>query len=223
MNIKNFFKKKEQEKEIYVTSFRRSFAASIDMWLVLFLRVLVMQTLGSLWFNAAIINFMAEFNEHFGTETIKNTREHIDFIIHNRIFFYSLLFYAIVIFVGALYHSYLNSSVWRGTIGKRVMKIIMEKEDGEKISFSTGLWHYFLSILPFAFIIYLVSYQVRNKLSFFQAVTSSEFNVFLGIAFLMWTQIHLFTKRKTTAYDLICKTIFINGRTAAKWPWSQKN
>lgn len=220
MNIKDFLKK-DSEQEKYASSFRRSTAAIIDIWIVLFLRVIIIQTLGTLWLNQEILNFMEKFHEKFGSETIKNTREHIDFIINNRIFFYALIFYAIVIFVGAIYHAFLNSSAWQATIGKRFMKIMIVREPDYKLTFGRAMWHYFLSVLPFAFIFYLMSYQLKNNLNFYQAITSSEINVFLGFAFLIWIQIHLFTKQKTTAYDLICNTLLINGKTAAKWPWNK--
>ncbi len=222
MNIEKFLKQsfiKVSEEEKYASSFRRSSAAMIDMWIVLFLRIIVMQVLGRLWINQEIINFMEEFSQRFGTETPKNVPEHIDFIIHHRIFVYALIFYAIVILVGTFYHAYLNSSNWQATIGKRLMKIVIVKENDVKISFKLGFAHYFLSILPFAFILYLLSYQVQNHLNFYQAITASELNVFLGLAFIIWVQIHLFTKKKTTAYDMICKTVLINGKTDKKFPW----
>lgn len=220
MNIEKFFNKNPQDKK-FAGSFRRGTAAAIDVWIVLFLRIFTMQFLGSIWINKAVTDFMLEFQTQFGTETIKNTRDHLDFIINNRIFYYGLIFYAIVIFVGAIYHAYLNSSGWQGTIGKRLMKIMIVKESGSKITFGTGMWHYFLSVLPFVFILYLISYQLRTNLTFFQTVTASETNVFLGIAFIIWVQIHLFTKKKSTAYDMICKTVLVNGKTEAKWPWSK--
>ena len=216
-NIDNSFEKKE-----YAGSIRRSFAATIDIWIVLITRIIIMQLLGMIWINKQMAFFMQEFREHFGTEFIKNNPEHIDFIIHHRMFYYALVFYAIVIFIGTLYHAYLNSSAWQATIGKRLMKIIIVTQDGEKISLNRGRAHYFLSILPFAFIIYLISYQLNNGLTLFQTVTHSETNVFLGISFILWTQIHMFTKKKTTAYDIICKTVLIKKRTDAKFPWTKK-
>lgn len=224
MSIKEFLSEhspeQKLEKKKYASSSRRSGAAMIDIWIVLFLRIIVMQTLGTFWLNNQIIIFMQDFNEHFGTATIKNTPEHIEFIVSNRIFIYALLFYAIVILVGAFYHSYLNSSAWRATIGKRITKImIVREEDDSKITFKRGMAHYFLSVLPFAFIFYLMSYQIHHNLNFFQTVTASELNVFLGISFILWVQIHIFTRKKTTAYDMICNTVLINGRTEAKYPW----
>ncbi len=223
MNIEKFFKKNSAEKkeEKYTSPYRRGSAAMIDIWLVLFLRVLVMQFLGMIWLNQAIVNFMQEFQNHFGTDTIKNTPEHINFIISNKIFYYALAFYAIVILVGAFYHAYLNSSSWRATLGKRLMKIMIVKEDESPISLNRGLAHYFLSVLPFAFILYLVSYQLKTGLTFFETVTASGTNLFLGIMFVAWIQVHLFTKKKTTAYDLICDTVLVNGKTGAKFPWSK--
>jgi uncharacterized RDD family membrane protein YckC len=205
----------------YATSIRRATATGIDLWLVLFLRIFFMQLLGFLWINASMAKFMREFNENFGTESVKNTPEHIDFIIHHSIFVQMLIFYALVIIVGALYHAYLNSSAWQGTLGKRFMKIRITKEDGAPITLNRGFAHYFLSVLPFAFILYLITFQLKNKLTFFQAVTASEANVFFGIVFLLWIQIHLFTRKKNTAYDMICHTILVSGKTAAKFPWSK--
>jgi len=207
----------------YASSFRRSSAITIDIWIVMFLRVIVMQVLGALWLNNEVINFTKDLNEKFGTETVKNVPEHLDFVIHHRIFLCSLIFYSIVIFIGAIYHAYLNSSAWQGTIGKRLTKIMIVKNDSSRISFGCGMRHYFLSILPFAFIIYLISYQLRNKLTFLQAITASELHVFFGIMFIIWVQIHLFTKKKVTAYDMICKTVFIIGKTTAKWPWTKQS
>lgn len=220
MNIFNLAKKPEDKK--YATSTRRSVAAAIDVWIVLFIRIFTMEILGIFWMNQAIANFLVEFQDKFGTETIKNTPEHVNFIINHHIFIYALIFYAIVILVGAAYHAFLNSSSWQGTVGKRLMKILILKEDESKITFSRGLWHYFLSVLPMAFILYLISYQLRNDLNFFQTVTASNTNIFLGIMFVLWVQVHLFTKKKTTAYDLICDTVLINGKTTAKWPWSKE-
>lgn len=219
MSIKSFFSDKNKK---YASSLRRSSAAAIDITVVLFLRIIVMEVLGNLWLNSQILKFAQEFREKFGTETPKNTPEHIDYIIHSHFFIYTVIFYAIVIFVGAIYHAYLNSSAWHGTLGKRWMRITIVKKDDASIGFGLGLAHYFLSVLPFAFVLYLLSFQLRHEMSFFQAVTASEANVFLGILFLIWVQIHLFTKNKNTAYDMICQTSLINAKTTAKWPWSKK-
>jgi uncharacterized RDD family membrane protein YckC len=220
MNIKNFLKKEDINQK-YASSFRRTTAAMIDIWIVLFLRVLIMQALVTLWLNSAIINFMKDFSDNFGTETIKNTPQHLEFVTHHRIFFYSLIFYGIIVLVGTFYHALLNSSSWQGTIGKRLMKILMVEESDQKISFKKALAHYFLSVLPFIFVLYLVSYKVLHNINFYQTVTASELNVFFGIVFVIWMQAHLFTKKKTTAYDIICKTTLIDGKTSAKFPWTK--
>lgn len=122
--------------------------------------------------------------------------------------------------VGALYHAYLNSSNWQGTIGKRLMKIIIVNENNhKKINFFLALGHYFLSILPIAYIIYLLIFQVANNLSLFDAITHNSINLILGVIFILWIQIQSLTKKKTTAYDLICETVVIQGKTASKFPW----
>ena len=228
MSISEIFnrdKSNNVEKRIYASSFARSTAAGIDVTITLFLRVFCAQAIGMLYINGVLQNFLTEFRDHFGTDFVKNNPDHIDFTMHHPAFIKILIFYAFVIFIGAIYHAFFNSSSWMGTIGKRIMKITVTKseEEGsyERISFLRGLSHYFLSVLPFVFILYLVSFQMSRNLTFFQAVTASQMNLFLGFLFVIWVQIHLFTKRKTTAYDLICKTVLIQNRTAAKFPWSK--
>lgn len=228
MSINKIFSKDKSdknEKEIYASSWNRSTAAAIDITITLFLRVFVAQAIGIIYINQALKNFLYDFTTHFGTDFVKDNPEHINFILHHPIFPLIIVFYALVIFVGAAYHAAFNSSAWEATIGKRIMKIAIVRPGGdysfERITFMRALSHYFLSVLPFVFIIYILSYQLSRQLTFFQAITASELNLFLGILFIFWVQIHLFTKKKTTAYDLICETILINRKTAAKFPWGK--
>ena len=205
----------------YVSSFKRSTAVSIDMVIVMFFRIIIAQILGMLWLNKVIEKFVTEFNEHFGTEMIKNNPEHIEFIINHPAFYQMLAFYFLILSIGLFYHSYLNSSAWEATIGKRLMNIRMTKDNHLKIGFGLGIAHYILSVLPIIFIIYLLTFMVNGHLTLFQAITYSPLNIFLGFASIFWIQIHAFTKRKTTIYDLICKIVFIHGKTTAKLPWSK--
>ncbi len=224
MSIKDFTQNYERNSDeiVYATSYKRSFASAIDMTLVLFLRAIVIQIIGITYLNKVWKEFFSEFYDKFGTQTVKKTPEHIYFVTHHQVFFITLLSIILVIIVGAFYHAYLNSSSWQATLGKRTMKIIMLKEpDNSRISFGLAFLHYFLSILPFVFIAYLINYQISHNLTFFEVITASSFNLFLGFIFIAWVQIHLFTKKKTTAYDLICKTVLTNGKTNAKFPWNK--
>lgn len=206
----------------YVSSFKRSSAISIDMIIVMFFRIVVAQVLGALWINNTITQFIADFREHFGTEIIKNNPEHLEYIIAHSAFREMLFFYFIILIIGLVYHAYLNSSAWQGTIGKRLMNIRVVKADNHfKANFGTAVAHYILSILPIIYIIYILTSMVNNNLSLFHAITYTPFSVFLGFLSIIWIQIHSFTKRKTTMYDLICKVVFVHGKTEAKLPWSK--
>lgn len=203
----------------FVSASRRSAAVSIDITIVLILRIFVAQIMGILWLNDVIANFLADFKNHFGTEYVSSNPEHLNFISNHKIFPAILIFYAIIVMVGAIYHAYLNSSAWQGTVGKRLMKIMMINEiNGKNISFLKGLAHYFLSLLPFAFLTYLFAYQGLHNLNFIAAITANAFNISLSFLTAVWVQTHIFTKKKTTIYDLICKVIFIEGKTSAKYP-----
>lgn len=213
----NIFQNKNNTK--FAGSMNRSLASAIDVFIVLFLRGILLQILASLFLQKIYENFITDFQNKFGTDTPKRTYEHLHFFFSHQ-FFYSLLATLFIIFIaGALYYAWLNSSSWQATIGKRLMKIIMVDNNDNKISLYTALAHYFLSVLPFVFIFYLLLYQISHHLTFVQTVTASATNIFFGFVFVIWTQLHILTKTKRTAYDIICKTYTINGKTAAKFPW----
>lgn len=205
----------------YVASLRRSIAAMMDIWITLILRALVAQIAGSLFMNRLLSNFITDFKNEFGTDVPKDTPEHISYILHHPFFYEMLVFYAVIIMIGAVYHSYLNSSAWCGTIGKRAMKIMILRGSELPITFNRGLLHYFLSTAPFIFLFYILIYQLKHELNLYQAITASDLNIFFGFIFVFWVQIQMFTKKKTTAYDMISNTVLVNGRTGAKWPWSK--
>lgn len=220
MNISSFLPKKDESQ--YPGSLKRGNAAMIDMLIVLLLRSVVAQFLGILFVNDVIKKFLLDFKEKFGTDSFKNIPTHVEFMVNHEVFSSVIMFYLIVIFVGALYYAYFNSSAWQATLGKRAMKIVMTKDGADpKVSFGSALSHYLLSVLPFVYIFYLVGFKTTNHLSFFTAVTSNPINILLGVIFVVWVQIHTITKRKTTAYDMICGTTFVKGRTTAKFPWNK--
>lgn len=224
MSIKKFTKNSSPDSDqiIYSDSFRRSIASGIDMVVVLFARAVLVQLIGSMYLDRIWKNFFVEFYDKFGTETVKRTPEHIAFLVHHQIFYITLLSLVAVLLLGAFYHAYLNSSLWQATIGKRVMKIVIVKGSyNSKLSFNLAILHYFLSLVPFIFIFYLLNYQFNHNLSFFETITDSALNLFFGFLFIFWVQIHLFTRKKTTAYDLICNTFLINGKTDSKLPWKK--
>jgi uncharacterized RDD family membrane protein YckC len=233
MSIKNFFNHNKNNQDhdpdqiIYAGSFRRGSAIMIDVIIVFLIRIIAIEFMGFLWMNKSLKIFSQDFYNEFGTETVKNVPSHIDFITSHQIFIQIIFFYSVVLLIGAFYHAYFNSSQWSATIGKRLMKIMIVNDSRylkmEKISFNNALLHYFLSILPLFFIGYLFIYQTINHYEKFSDVLNSDFNIFLGFIFIIWTQIHFFTKKKVTAYDLICETSLIRRVSQNKFPWKNKS
>ncbi len=220
MNIDSL--SKENKNKLLAKPIRRTIAGTIDAIIVLLIRIITMQLIGALWLKAQLIKFQQDFYAKFGTMEAKATPEHLEFIRNHPIIQYSFITFLIVFAVGAAYHIYLNSSAWSATLGKRLMKIMIIKKDNLPLSLKTAFAHYFLSIAPFIFITYiLVTKTAYNDPNFLATITSNNFNIFLAAFFGLWMQSNLFTKNKTTAYDLICKTILINGQTAAKFPWTK--
>ncbi|MBL6665004.1 MAG: RDD family protein, partial [Rickettsiales bacterium] len=156
---------------------------------------------------------------HFGTFAPKSTQSHVQYILEHPFVTHSLILLSIVIFVGVIYYTYFNSSKWQATPGKRMMSLRIVKNENEDIGFNLALSHYLLSITPYVYVLYLAFYKIHNEITFFEAITSSRTNLILGIFFVMWLQFHIFTKKKTTFYDMVCKTSWIKQKTNSKYPW----
>jgi len=209
----------------YPSSIRRAISSGIDMWIVLFIRACFMQLLFNLWIKDVILSFKDEFYQKFGTSILKENPEHMYFLINHSAFKQTFVFYLLVILVGALYYAYFNSSYWQASIGKRICKIMLIKEndnvENKKLGFLRAFFHYILSLLPFIFVMYIILYMKMHGANFYNAITASHANIFCGILFILWTQIHVFTKKRNTAYDMICKTVMVVGKTDKKFPWSK--
>jgi uncharacterized RDD family membrane protein YckC len=206
------------EEIVYAGAFRRSAAAAIDVIIVGFIRIVTAQILGMVWFNNEIISFLTSFKEKFGTDIIGRNPEHLNYLLHHSVFISTIIFYAAVVLVGAFYHALLNSSSWSATIGKRLMGVILIKSEGEKLSLALAFGHYFLSLVPWIFMIYIGMYQAFHNVTIYNAIMGNSFNLIFGLLTLGWLQIHMITKRKVTAHDLICNTIMVEGRIGTKYP-----
>lgn len=203
----------------YASFFQRSIATGVDVLIVVFIRFLIMATLGELWLKHEILKFQDEFATKFGGDFFKESPEHIQFFMNHKLFIYTIIFYSIVIFAGACYYAYLHSSSWQATVGKRLMKLILIKNNELPISFKRGLLYYLLSILPYLYVIYIISYGLKYNLDILHAITANFINISATFLFVIWIQSYHFTKRKVTMYDLICNTNVIEGIVGKKFPW----
>ena len=213
------FLKPDPESKKYASAFRRSTSSAIDMVTVLILRIITVQCCATLWYNKQLIQFSKDFQEHFGTFEPKANPSHVQYILEHPFVTHSLILCSIFIFVGVVYYTYFNSSKWQATPGKRIMSLRIVKNNHEDVSFTLALSHYLLSIMPYVYVLYLAFYKIHNEISFYEAITTSRMNLTLGIFFVMWLQFHIFTKKKTTFYDMLCKTSWIKQKTNFKYPW----
>jgi uncharacterized RDD family membrane protein YckC len=196
----------------YAGSFRRSLASAIDFFLANIIRIIVATILGRLWFNNKIITFQNQFKEKFGTNIIGRDAAQVEFFANHPIFNQTIIFFLIVFLSGAIYYVALNNSIWRATIGKKIMKIIIVKSDGGKLNILESICHYLLSLVPWLFVVYILIYQLMHGVNIYNAIVGDLFNLIFGLITLAWLQIHLITKKKTTAHDLICHTVMITPR-----------
>jgi len=198
------------QKSKYAGSLRRSFASGIDMLIANAARMIVFTMLGKLLIEKQLINFGVSFKAKFDSNVIGTDPEKIRFLMEHQVFKVALFSLLIVFLVGALYHTLFNCSKLQATIGKRLMGLAIVKNNGEGLTFFESLSHYFLSIVPGFFVLYIITYQTMHQINIYNAITDNSFNLIFGLITVFWLQIHLFTKKKTTVPDLICQTIVIN-------------
>lgn len=192
----------------YVGSFRRGFASSIDMLIANFARMIVLMILGKLFIEKQLINFRGDFKAKFDSNIIGTDPEKIRFLMEHQVFKTTLISLLIIFLVGAFYHILFNCSKWRATIGKKLMGIVIVKRNGEGLTFFESLSHYFLSIVPWFFVLYITIYQSMHQINIYDAIIGNVFNLIFGLITVFWLQTQLITKKRTTIPDLICQTIF---------------
>ena len=219
MSINNSTKSDNNQE--FASTFQRAFAILIDVWIVIFIRFFFLAFLGELWMNDEVMQFKKEYEMAFGTNQTNQPpgKEQIDFVKNHSIFIKSIIFYSLVLIAGAIYYAYLHSSKWQATIGKRIMKIHLIKKNDMPISFKRALLYYILSILPFIYIIYIMTFVANYKISLLSAVTANISNILLTILFVAWVQTSVFMRNKDTIYDMICNTTVKKGLISQKFPW----
>ncbi len=202
-----------------VNPFLRGGAATIDMFIVGFLRILFVQIIGDLWIDGELIKFAEDFNTQFGNIPFSGAnQDHVQFLASHGIVSVMLIFLILVILVGALYHAFFNSSSWSATIGKRVANVILVKNEGKSLTFWQSFWHYGLSLVPWIFMIYILLYQVKEKTTLYTALVDNPVNLTLGLITVLWLQIHILTKKKNTVQDIAIGCCMVKGRIGKGWP-----
>ena len=226
MSTNNFlfnFNVREENNEYtnYATPTKRSFSGIIDCFIVLILRALFLQTLNNVYVGEFINDFINEFEQNFGTRTPKGTVEHVEFIMNHSIFIYALIIIFITILIGGIYHAYFNSSSWQATIGKRIVGIAVVNKDGEKISFFTGICHYFLTLTPIFFLVFVFIYAQKNKFGLYEVFSKNHTLLIVGFLFLVANHASSFNRKKINFFDYLMKIEFHLGRTKPKTPWTK--
>ena len=208
-------------KKTYASPSRRALAGIIDCFIVLVLRACFLNFLNNKYFLKLINNFINDFEKTFGTRTPKGTAEHIEFIMSHSIFIYALIIIFMTISIGAIYHAYFNSSNWLASIGKRIVGIQVVNNNHEKISFNTGIFHYFLTIIPILFFMYVFVYSHKNNYELFETFSKNKILMILGLLLLISSHGNAFSKKKINLFDYLAKIEFHIGRTKNKMPWSK--
>ncbi len=96
------------------------------------------------------------------------------------------IFLIATILIGSAYHILLNCSKWSATVGKRVCNIVMVTNEGKRLSFWQSFSHYFLSLVPWLFVIYIMIFASQNKFSIYDAITKDLTNILFGILVAVW-------------------------------------
>jgi len=219
----NFSKDKNsaEDNEIeYATPFKRSLSSAIDILIVMLIRGFFLQIIGNIFFINTVQNFYLEFEQKFGTKTPKSTPEHLEFIYSHQVFFQGLTLIALTILIGALYYAYFFSSKWQASIGKRILKIkVVNKNNHEKIKFSDGFYYYFLTLVPYFFVIILFIYISKNNYSIYQVFREVPAFAIIGFLILVAVNMSSFNKRKINFFDYLMDFELHRDITKSKYPW----
>jgi uncharacterized RDD family membrane protein YckC len=202
--------------------FKRGIATIIDIHITIILMAIYLEISFRNYYFQKYNVFFEDFYQKFGTKTPKNTPEHLDFIFNHNIFYWTIFIIITTISIGAIYHAYLNSSSWQATIGKRIMKIIITNKKQDRISFPAGLWHYFLTLIPYFFIVFVILYSRKNNLQLYDYLTNNHKVLLIGIIIMLAYQANIFNKKKISLCDYIANIEFYKHKTPYILPWNFK-
>lgn len=206
-----------------INPFVRSTSAFVDIFIVLFIRSIFAEILGNLWVNKVIIKFVEDFTVKFGEIAFSPIDlEHQKFLLNHEVIPVFLIFLTIILAVGALYYAFLNSSTWGTTFGKRLFGLVIVKNEGKSLTFWQALGHYFLTLLPWLFMIYILIFQANHSVNLYTALTANPTNMILGFIVVIWINIHIFTQKKNTVSDMIIGCSIVKGKIGGKWPQLRK-
>lgn len=220
-NFSNHKKISVDESNLKIASiFKRGLAGIIDIHITVVLMAIYLQISFKLFFLQKYQDFFENFYQTFGTRAPKNTPDHLNFIFNHQIFYLTIFLIISTILIGAIYHAYLNSSSWQGTIGKRIMKIIVTDNKLNKITFFCGIYHYFLSIIPYFFMIFVIFYARKKNVQLFELLTKDSKIFIIGILIIIANQINIFNKKKLNFFDYLAKVEFYSDKTPFIFPWN---
>ena len=195
------------EEPNYASLLKRGISATIDAIIVMSIRIAIIQIFWMIIGMNLASKFILEFKEKFGAESIRS-KDHLVFLMNHNFFIFIVLMALIFFAVGLIYYSFFNSSKWQATIGKKIMGIKIIRIDNKKITLFFALFYYILSLLPFLFPIYFLTYESFNRINKINVnFFDNFFNVILAILSVVWIQVSILNKKKLTISDMICKII----------------
>ncbi len=203
----------KEEEILYVKPYKRGFATMIDMAITSLIRLIFIQIIGILFINKELIKFHQDFSEKFGVPFSNANQEHILFLSNHDIINVMIFFLIAIILVGSLYHCLLNCSNWSATIGKRICNIVMVTDNGKKLTFLQSASHYVLSMVPWIFIIYIMTFSIQNKLNLYDAITHDFANIIFGVVTAIWINIGSIAKKRNMVQDIVVGCSLVNGKT----------
>ena len=203
--------------------FKKIIANFIDIFASLIIRLIICGIILVIFKDSIII---ASEDLIKITEGILNSKEVIMIFLEHDIFKIILSFIILFALIGSLYQIYFHSSSWCATIGQRIMKIVVVKDDGQYITIPSAILHHILSLIPLFTALYFISfivihnnkYRINNISDLITTFYANNFNIFMIIIMLLWINIPIFIKSKKSVPDIICKTKIDTGQTDSRFP-----
>ncbi|ETO91230.1 MAG: RDD family protein [Candidatus Xenolissoclinum pacificiensis L6] len=114
--------------------------------------------------------------------------------------------FILLVFIHAVYFSYLTASNWQATLGQRLMKIYVITLDGKRLSLTRSFDRYIIQwIIPDIMLIIL--HLMQNEVSIFGLFLV----VFLYLVWISGYFMMFFNTKRQALHDYLFKTLVVNG------------
>ncbi len=188
--------------KLYLSRFankhKRFLAYGIDIALVTMLRYIVFILLYFSWLEKKHLGFFQDMNAVDEKSALWSNQQILDFFLNHQFSSDVFIVCFIVFITGSCYWIFMPISKIKNSFGKKLMKIVIAKQDDSVFSGKDSLVRYLVGLLPWCFI--LVSFLSLLAKKYIACLIA-------GTAMTLWYEPSIRRKHRYAIHDMICATI----------------